>query len=54
MNQIFNRKTQAVCNEVKEVMRSSLMESGVTQENLADECMTTRILSIKANGRTRG
>ncbi len=40
--QIFNRKIQAVLNEVKEVMRSSFAESGITQEALADESQTTQ------------
>jgi hypothetical protein len=40
--QIFNRKIQAILNEVKEIMRSSFAESGITQEALADESQTTQ------------
>ena len=42
MNQIFNRKIQSILDEVKEVLRSSMMESGITQEALADETETTQ------------
>lgn len=42
MTQIFNRTLQNKLNELKEVMRTALMESGCTQEALADEAMTTQ------------
>ncbi|MFA5313743.1 MAG: hypothetical protein WC375_10600 [Methanomassiliicoccales archaeon] len=42
MNPIFNRTMQRTLEELKEVMRSSFMESGKTQEALADEAQTTQ------------
>lgn len=42
MSTIFNRKTEAIVNEVKNQMLESLQESAITQESLADDCQVTQ------------
>jgi len=40
--QIPNRATEAKLNELKEVLRAAFLESGITEEALADDVKTTQ------------